>query len=78
MPFNASHLAELNLLSLFPSSSSQEGLKVHSHSAEPEAVEAAARLYEKGLITHRDGGYLTSLGAEAVEHTQKLLGVLRG
>jgi len=41
-------------------------------------VMAAERLFQKGLITQDDGGYLTNLGAEAVEHTQTLLGVLSG
>lgn len=76
MPFSPEHLAELNLLSLFSSPSSQEGIKVHSHEARPEAVAAAERLHRKGLITQQDGGYLTSLGRETVEHTQKLMTIL--
>ncbi|MDX1636206.1 MAG: TIGR02647 family protein [Marinobacter sp.] len=76
MPFSPEHIAELNLLALFESGSAQEGIKVHSHSASPEAVAAAERLYNKGLISQKDGGYLTSLGCETVEHTQKLLGIL--
>ena len=76
MPFSPEHIAELNLLALFDSGSAQEGIKVHSHSAEPESVAAAERLYRKGLISQKDGGYLTSLGCETVEHTQKLLSIL--
>lgn len=76
MPFSSDHIAELNLLALFESPSAREGIKVHKHSASPEAIEAARRLHNKGLITQSDGGYLTSLGCEAVEHTQKLLSVL--
>ncbi len=76
MPFSPDQIAELNLLSLFESASSQEGIKVHQHAASPEAIAAAARLFHKGLITQQDGGYLTSLGIETVEHTQKLLSVL--
>lgn len=76
MPFSPDHLTELNLLALFPSVSTQEGIKVHSHSAPADVVQAAERLHDKGLITQQDGGYLTSLGAEAVEHTQKLLSIL--
>lgn len=78
MPFSPDHLAELNLLTLFNSSSNQEGIKVHQHTAAPDMVMAAERLFKKGLITRDDGGYLTNLGAEAVEHTQTLLGVLSG
>lgn len=76
MSFAPDHIAELNLLALFSSPSGQEGIKVHQHSAPPEVVAAAERLHRKGLITQKDGGYLTSLGCEAVEHTQKLLAVL--
>lgn len=76
MPFSPDHLEELNLLALFNLSSAQEGIKVHQHTAAPEAVAAAERLYRKGLITQTDGGYLTSLGIETAEHTQKLLAIL--
>ncbi|WP_150912281.1 TIGR02647 family protein [Marinobacter halotolerans] len=76
MAFTNDHLAELNLLSLFNLSSINEGIKVHSHSASTDAVAAAERLYTKGLITQKDGGYLTSLGTEAAEHAQRLLSVL--
>lgn len=76
MPFSPDHIAELNLLALFETGSAREGIKVHSHSAAPEAVLAAERLHQKGLITQKDGGYLTSLGCETVEHTQKLLAIL--
>ncbi|WP_028671448.1 TIGR02647 family protein [Saccharospirillum impatiens] len=76
MPFSDDHLAELNLLTQFRASSLQEGIKVHSHEANPALVAAAERLHVKGLITHRDGGYLTDLGIETVDHTRKLLGIL--
>ena len=76
MTFTSDHLAELNLLSLFNLSSINEGLKVHSHSASADAIAAAERLHGKGLITQKDGGYLTSLGSEAAEHAQRLLSVL--
>lgn len=76
MPFSPDHIAELNLLALFDSPSSLAGLKVHSHQADPATVAAAERLYRKGLITQKDGGYLTSLGCETLEHTQKLMGIL--
>ena len=76
MPFSSDHIAELNLLALFDSPSSLAGIKVHSHQADPQTVAAAERLCEKGLITQKDGGYLTSLGCEALEHTQKLQGIL--
>ncbi|EMP56190.1 TIGR02647 family protein [Marinobacter koreensis] len=76
MPFSPNHLSELNLLLQFPSTSTQEGIKVHSHSAAPETVRAAESLFSKGLISQKDGGYLTPLGSEAVELTEKLQGIL--
>ncbi len=76
MAFTNDHLAELNLLTLFNLSSINEGIKVHSHSASNDAIAAASRLHAKGLITQKDGGYLTSLGSEAAEQAQRLLSVL--
>ena len=76
MSFLQDHLNELNLLALFDPVSSLEGLKVHQHSADPAMVAAAERLYQKGLITQKDGGYLTPLGSETAEHVQKVLTVL--
>jgi uncharacterized protein (TIGR02647 family) len=76
MAFTDDHMAELNLLSLFNLSSINEGIKVHSHSASKDAIAAAERLHSKGLITQKDGGYLTSLGSEAAEHAQRLISVL--
>lgn len=68
-------LEELQLLSLFPVSSLQEGLKIHSD-AFPVRIEAARRLFAKGLITQDDGGYLTPLGQEAAEQVQSLKTIL--
>lgn len=76
MAFPPDLVSELSLLALFDGSSSQEGLKVHQQSADPTLVAAAQRLHQKGLITHADGGYLTSLGAEAAEHFQRVVAVL--
>lgn len=70
-------IIEINLLSQFNLSNSQEGLKIHSHDADPTTVAAAERLFTKGLITQQDGGYLTSLGLDAAEHSQTLLTILR-
>jgi uncharacterized protein (TIGR02647 family) len=76
MAFSVDHLAELNLLTQFDSSSAQEGIKVHRSEAAPELVSAAERLHRKGLITRDDGGYLTALGSEAIEQAQMLLAIL--
>ncbi len=77
MAFTKEMVEELDLLALYDLENSQAGLKVH-HDASAEAVAAAGRLHAKGLIDQRDGGYLTSLGLDAAEHTQVLLGILRG
>lgn len=68
-------VAEIHFLSLFNLASRQEGLKVH-HNADSAMISAAQRLFDKGLITQPDGGYLTDLGVEAGEHAQRLLTIL--
>lgn len=68
-------VAELEVLCLYNLDSTQEGIKVHN-SAGAERVAAAQRLFEKGLISQDDGGYLTSLGLEAAAHAQAVLTVL--
>ena len=75
MPYNAELVAELNLMNHFNLGTTQEGIKVHN-TATPEMVAAANRLFQKGLITQSDGGYLTDLGHEAAEHSQNLLTIL--
>ena len=76
MPFNADLVDELNMLIQFNLSTTQEGLKVHSSTAEPDVIAAARRLHEKGLLTQKDGGYLTDLGREAAEHAVGVLTLL--
>lgn len=65
-------IEELNILARYNLDTSQEGLKIHS-SAAPEVIDAAQRLYNKGLLTQVDAGYLTALGRTAAEHAQSLL-----
>ena len=60
-------IIEINLLSQFNLANSLEGLKIHSHDADPAIVAAAERLFAKGLITQHVGGYLTSLGLDAAD-----------
>ncbi|HFD33129.1 MAG TPA: TIGR02647 family protein [Gammaproteobacteria bacterium] len=67
---------ELNLLMQFNLKNEQDGIKIH-HQATTETIAAAGRLYNKGLITQNDGGYLTDLGRKAAEHTQDLSTILR-
>ena len=70
--FTQDLLDELNLLSQFDLKSLQAGIKVHS-SAGHETVEAAERLYSKGLTTQVDGGYLTDRGVEMAQSVQFVL-----
>lgn len=67
---------ELSLLAQFDLASLNAGIKVHSHDASAATVAAAARLFEKGLTDHKDGGYLTHRGIEAARHVQSLLHLL--
>ncbi|OZG72298.1 TIGR02647 family protein [Hahella sp. CCB-MM4] len=76
MSYTPEMIEELELLSLFNLASTQEGIKVHK-TASSSAVSAAQRLFDKGLITQVDGGYLTSLGHDAAEHAQALLQILK-
>ena len=75
MSYTPELVAELEILALFNLANTKEGLKVH-HTAAPSAIAAAQRLHDKGLTTLNDGGYLTSLGLDAAEHTQALLTIL--
>ena len=76
MPFNTEITNELNLLSQFNLANEQDGIKVH-HEASSEMIAAAEKLHTKGLITQKDGGYLTDLGRKAAEHTQALGFILK-
>ncbi|WP_446810470.1 TIGR02647 family protein [Methylomonas sp. 2BW1-5-20] len=69
-------VAEIKLLSLFNLESAQEGVKVHGN-ADPGLIGAAQRLFDKGLVTQHDGGYLTDLGIEVAEHAQRMLTILK-
>lgn len=75
MLYNQDLLNELNVLARYNLESLQEGIKVHKDAA-PEIVAATARLFEKGLVDHQDGGYLTHLGIEAAEKAQSVLTIL--
>ena len=75
MSFTPELVAELEVLAQFSLDSTQEGLKVHQD-ADEKLIAAARRLHEKDLITQPDGGYLTSLGRDAVEHVHGLVTIL--
>lgn len=76
MVFTPDLVAELEILALYDLSTLEEGIKVHASTALPSAVAAVQRLHEKGLVTLKDGGYLTSLGLGAAQHVQALVTVL--
>jgi uncharacterized protein (TIGR02647 family) len=69
-------LEEIKLLNQFDLGSTANGLKIHAHKASEETVAAAARLFDKGLTDHVDGGYLTDRGIEAANHAQSLIRLL--
>jgi uncharacterized protein (TIGR02647 family) len=73
----SAEIDEINLLNKFNLANSLEGLKIHQHEAAQDVVAAAERLHSRGLTTQPDGGYLTSLGLDAAEHSQALLTILR-
>lgn len=75
MPCTAELVHELNTLVRFDLDSGQQGIKVHK-TADADVISAVQRLHAKGLLTQADGGYLTSLGREAAQHAQTMLGFL--
>lgn len=76
MKYNTDLIAELNLLCQFNLKNEQDGIKIH-HEAAPELIAAAERLFNKNLVSQKDGGYLTDLGRKAAEHAQDLLMILK-
>lgn len=76
MPYTQEIVDELNVLVRYNLATTQEGIKVHAHTANPATIAATHRLFAKGLITQDDGGYLTHLGHEAAEQAQMLLSLL--
>lgn len=75
MPYTQPIVEELNILVRYNLSTTQEGIKVHK-TATPETIAATHRLFEKGLVTQEDGGYLTNLGLETAKQAQAVLDIL--
>ncbi|MCK5360203.1 MAG: TIGR02647 family protein [Gammaproteobacteria bacterium] len=75
MHYTQEQMAEIDILVRYNLQTTQQGIKVHS-SANTEQVDAVQRLFEKGLVTQIDGGYLTDLGRSAAEHAQALILIL--
>jgi len=72
MHYSKEQMAEMNILIQYSLDSTQQGLKIHSN-ADEEKIDAVERLFDKGLVTAIDGGYLTELGRRAAEHAQSLI-----
>ena len=75
MTISTDLLNEMHVLSMFDLSTTQQGIKVH-HDADNAIIQATLRLFEKGLVTQEDGGYLTGLGRDAALHVHDLLTIL--
>lgn len=71
MHYTKEQMDELDILMQYSLDSLQQGIKIHS-SADQKKIDAVERLFEKGLVTQIDGGYLTELGHKAAEHAQAL------
>jgi len=75
MRYTQDQMAEIDILIRYNLQTTQQGIKVHSN-ANMEQVQAVGRLFNKGLVTAVDGGYLTDLGRTAAEHAQALVLIL--
>ncbi len=75
MPYTQDIVEELNILARYNLTTTLEGIKVHK-TATPETIAATHRLFEKGLLSHEDGGYLTNLGRKTAEQAQAVLDIL--
>ena len=74
MHIDSELIDELNLLRRF-SMGGPVAMNVHDN-PDSAVSAAAARMFEKGLITAADGGQLTDSGREAVEHMDRLFNLL--
>ncbi len=72
MHFSKEQISEIEILIHYNLETTQQGIKVHSSASEAH-INAVKRLFEKGLVTQADGGYLTDLGRTAAEHAQSLV-----
>ncbi|CAM4135511.1 TIGR02647 family protein [Pseudoalteromonas sp. SR44-5] len=71
MQFKQTMIDEFTLLAKFPLTSKMQGIKLHSD-ADESLLSAAQRLFDKGIIDSPDGGYLTDLGLDLIEHVTVL------
>ena len=75
MSFTQEDKDEIEVLMLYQSATSLDGIKIHKD-ADPAIVAAAQRLFDGGFITQVDGGYLTDLGREAAESAELTVNLL--
>ncbi|MFV1872295.1 MAG: TIGR02647 family protein [Oleiphilus sp.] len=75
MPIPSDLTDEMRVLAMFDLSTTQQGIKVH-HDADETLIAATQRLFNKGLISQSDGGYLTGLGRDAALHVSDLMTIL--
>ena len=75
MQYSKDQMEEIDILIRYNLQTTQQGIKVHSN-ANNSQVHAVQRLFDKGLVTQSDGGYLTDLGRKAAEHAQALILIL--
>ena len=76
MSLNNDLVQEIDFLCLYDLDSISQGLKIH-HEADTQRIAAARRLFDKGMITQVDGGYLTDRGLETAERAQTMLRLLQ-
>lgn len=76
MQFDKNMIDELTLLAKFPRNSKMQGIKIHSD-ADSSLIDAAKRLYDKGITDSNDGGYLTDLGLDLIEHVTLIHSALK-
>jgi uncharacterized protein (TIGR02647 family) len=76
MHYSKQQIAEIEILIQYNLETTQQGIKVHSN-ADNDRLEAVQSLFNKGLVTQADGGYLTDLGRQAAEHAQALMLILK-
>jgi len=75
MPLKQQLVDEIEVLLRYNLDTTHEGIKVHND-ARQALRDATLRLFNKGLVSQEDGGYLTDLGHEVAEHTQAALAIL--
>ncbi|MGL5948519.1 MAG: TIGR02647 family protein [Aeromonas sp.] len=67
---------QLKVLACFDPANLTVGIKLRSDMSD-ELRQAAQTLFEQGIISATDGGYLTPFGMTLVEHLQHLLVALK-